>query len=229
MIGLVRLIYQSKHQEKGNIWTYKFEPVEPVTWIAGQSIRLELLAGYGTEERRFTIASAPYENDITITTRISQSDFKQALNALEAGDTINAYNIEGDFVWTNRDRHHILCASGIGVTAYVPILKQLQFNHAVIHATLLYANRDDQFIYEDLLRLLDALHPGLAVVWLPAERMSVNKIAHYCPNFTEDIVYLAGPAAMVDEVGQDLISAGLPEQNLMSDWFTGRPGWDESP
>jgi ferredoxin-NADP reductase len=221
----VRLIFQSKHQEKASIWTFKFEPTEPIQWLAGQSIRLELPAGFGTEERRFTIVSAPYEEDISITTRISDSDFKQALNALEPGDSVEGYNIDGEFVWSNRKRHHILCASGIGITAYVPMLKQLQFNHAIIKATLLYANHDDKFIYDDLLKLFAALNPGFSVVWLAGTRLSPTIIAKHCPHFTEDIVYLSGPSAMVDEVGQGLIDAGMPEQNLLSDWFTGRPGW----
>lgn len=223
----MKLLYHSKYQEYGDIWTYSFEPVEPLTWIPGQSIRIELPAGYGTEERRFTIASAPFENVVRITTRISQSDFKQALAALEPAQQIDAFNIEGDFIWKQTAMRRILCASGVGITAYVPILKQLIHDHTAIPATLLYANHDEHFIYAELIETAAALHPEFKTVHLPGTRLNAALVMEHCPDFANSLVYLSGPSTMVDQVGTGLRQAGVPESNIIEDWFTGRPGWDE--
>ena len=66
----MRLIFLGRQPEADGAVSFRFTPVEPLVWIAGQSIKIELPAGYGTEERRFTIAAPPIKEDI-ITTRIA--------------------------------------------------------------------------------------------------------------------------------------------------------------
>jgi ferredoxin-NADP reductase len=76
------LILKEKENLVDNIWAFRFEPSAPLDWSAGQYIRVDLPHDKPDAEgtkRWFTISSAPYEQIVQITTRITQSAFKQAL------------------------------------------------------------------------------------------------------------------------------------------------------
>ena len=107
------------YDEVGNIRTFVFE-TGGATWQAGQYQTYELPQVEGDEKakkRFFTIAAAPSEGEFHISTRVSDSAFKQALNSLQPGDEIEAHDIEGDFTWET-DERVVLVAGGIGVTPY---------------------------------------------------------------------------------------------------------------
>src|SRR4051812_5628 len=96
----MKLRFVSKKSEGSDVWSYFFAPVEAMEWVAGQSIRLELpRETFGVSERRFTIASDPSEGHVRITTRTSGSRFKVLLDDLSSDAVINAYGIEGNFIW----------------------------------------------------------------------------------------------------------------------------------
>ena len=91
----------SSKNEAGNVRTFHFE-TGGLSWMAGQAQAYVLPQAGETEAENqhcFTISSEPSEGTINISTRISASAFKQALNALSPGDTIERYGIEGDFIW----------------------------------------------------------------------------------------------------------------------------------
>lgn len=219
----MKLIFSGKQAEAGGALSFRFRPVEPLTWIAGQSIKIELQAGYDTEERRFTIAAAPYEKTITITTRISDSDFKQALNSLTPGDTAVAHNIGGTFVWQESPTPHFFAANSIGVTPFYAMLKQRAHDHKPLTATLLYTSRHSSFVYGAALQQLAAAHPEFTPIFFPNQQLSAGIILRHKP---QGLTYLAGPSAVVDQVGDALLAAGLSDARLIRDWFNGRPDWD---
>lgn len=222
----MKLIYQSKHHEISDIWTFVFIPMDELSWQAGQSLRIELPAGYGVEERRFSIASAPFEESIRITTRLSDSDFKQALNNLEPGQTVDAFSIGGDFAWGDSQKHRVLCAGGIGITAFIPILKQHQHDHTSIDATLFYSFKNDSFLFEDTLASITALHPNFSVELLPNKRITAELIRSRVTDFRKVPYLLSGPSAFVDQLSTDLIALGVSDGSITRDWFTGKSGWD---
>lgn len=218
----MKLVFLSKTRQAGDACSFVFQPVEPVAWTAGQSIRLEI----GGEERRFSIVSAPFEQNIAIATRLSDSRFKQLLANLSPSDVIDGYGIEGDFLWETGTSKHVLLASGIGITPYIPMFRQLHHDRRPIAARLVYANRDDEFVFGDELRKLAAGHPELKVDFLPGQRLGRGIIKKYAAELGRSTVYVSGPEAMVREVSEFLLAAGVPETRLRQDLFTGRAGWD---
>src|SRR5262245_44804997 len=129
---------QSEAKERVSFW---FHPAEPLSWIAGQSIKIELAGPYGPLEHRFSIASAPHEGEVMITTRLSGSTYKNSLAALQPGDAVKGYGIEGDFVWGEGDSRRLFVAAGIGITPFHSILKQRVYDHALLAVDLIYASR----------------------------------------------------------------------------------------
>src|SRR5690606_1657318 len=140
----------SSHPEVGNIKTFIFE-AGGLGWTAGQYNTYILPQAGDTEElnqRFFTIASAPSQNDIRISTRVSDSAFKQALNNLQTGDTIRALTPTGSFTWQKEsDQPKVLVAAGIGITPFISILRQRKAEGKNLLATLLYYNRTDEIAF----------------------------------------------------------------------------------
>ena len=142
--SIVALKLSNSYDEIDNVRTFVFE-TGGLNWVAGQSQGYILTHAGGTEKENqhwFTISSAPIEGTINISTRISDSVFKQALNALQPGDEISAHSLGGDFVWEEADSAPvILVAAGIGVTPFRSILLKRTAQGKPLNAPLLFFNR----------------------------------------------------------------------------------------
>lgn len=220
---MTRLKLLRSYDEVGNIRTFAFE-TGGATWQAGQYQTYELDQVEGDEKakrRFFTIAAAPSEGEIHISTRVSDSGFKQALNALQPGETIEGHDIEGDFTWED-DVPVVLVAGGIGVTPYRSILLERATLGKPLSAIVLYFGRDDNFAFrEEFTRLTDD-HPELKIDYIVGEPITADAILSHAPEASERTTYLSGPEPMVDAVGEALVARGV---TLKQDWF---PGYDET-
>lgn len=213
----------SSHAEAGNIRTFVFE-ADGLEWLAGQNQAYILPQAGETEaenERWFTISSPPSSGTINISTRISDSAFKQALNALKPGDSIERHTINGDFTWEDEsDSPVVLVAGGIGVTPFHSILLE---RHAVgksLNATLLHFNRDDQIPFQAEFEQLLEQHPELTIQYITGP-VTAERILELAPQSKEQVTYLSGPEAMVMAVGTELKKLGVtPKQDEF-------PGYDE--
>lgn len=211
-----------KYDEVENIRTFVFDKGD-ATWQAGQYQTYELPQVGGDEDahrRWFTIASAPSENKLHISTRVTDSAFKQALDALQPGDTIEAHDIEGDFTWDD-NAPVVLVAGGIGVTPYRSILLERAALGKPLNATVLYFGRSDQFAFHGEFDTLQKEHPELTIHYLAGERITADAIMNHAPQSNEQTVYISGPEAMVDAIGDELKKRGV---TLKQDWF---PGYTE--
>lgn len=222
----MRAIFIDKHHEAGNAWTFRFKPEEEVTWVAGQYQRWELPveAEKHDKEHWFTISSAPYEGVFAVTTRLSGSAFKNALDALKPGDAITVDTLEGDFVWAEDDMPKVYVAGGIGITPLHSMLKQRAHDGLPLDIHVLYANRDEGFVFRGEFEALEREHPELTVSYAVGN-LTAEVILNDIPDLTGKLVYLSGPEAMVETLGAELKKHGLPEAQLKQDWF---PGYDET-
>ena len=214
----------SAHDEVGNIRTFVFE-TGGLTWLAGQyqTYILEQVEGDEKAKKRFfTIAAAPSENEIHISTRVSDSAFKQALNSLKPGDTIETRNLEGDFTWEDSsDTPVVLVAGGIGVTPYRSMLLERHAAGKPLSCTLVHFNREEAIPFRTEFEQLAATHPELKLVYIVGQPITADAILAASPDAATQLTYLSGPEPMVDAVGADLTKRGV---NLKQDWF---PGYDE--
>jgi ferredoxin-NADP reductase len=221
---VTKLKLLSSHNEVGNVRTFIFE-TGGLKWTAGQALGYTLpQAGDKDEEnqRWFTIASSPIEGEIHISTRVSQSKFKQALNALKPGDEILSHDLEGEFTWEeNTDEHVVLVAGGIGITPYRSILISRQAERKPLSATLLYFNRDNDVPFREELQAIQAKNPDLKITIVIGEEISADSIVKHAPQSARQTVYLSGPEPMVEKVGKDLRDRAI---TIKQDWF---PGYDE--
>lgn len=218
--------------EAPGVETFVFRSDSPLSWQAGQFIHYVLShepADNRGADRWFTISTAPYEEKIALTTRFDSersSSFKSQLIKLEAGETILAKEIGGGFLFASEqaEQHHVFIAGGIGITPYRSILKQLAHEDKQPEITLIYANRDQNFVYQVELEQLAEANPNLKIHYLAdPERLSLAKIQELAPDLNSAIVYISGPKGLVKTLEKDLREAGVREDNLRLDGFPGYP------
>ena len=223
------LILIEKEHLIDNVWAFRFSSSKPFSWTAGQYIRVELRHENPDSEgtkRWFTNSAAPFENIMQITTRVSNSTFKQALAKLEPGDNLQLLEEpEGDFVWQDTHLPVVFVAGGIGITPFRSILKQRAHDGLPLNATLIYGGRTSDLPFKDELEQWQSIDSNLKVQYVIGAPLTAEKLAELVPSLNESLVYVSGPEPMVKVLSSDLKEHGLPESQLKQDEF---PHYDQT-
>jgi ferredoxin-NADP reductase len=226
----MKLTLAEKRRETEDVTSFIFRNDDGLTWRAGQFLRYTLPHPDPDDRktsRYFTIASAPHEGVVILTTRFAGdkgSTFKRTLERLPTGATIGVGQPGGDFLVDDSAAAHVFIAGGIGITPYRAILFDLDHRALPIHATLLYANRTPEFVYAGELETLARTHPGFRIQYVVApDRITEESIRRAVPESVQPIVFLSGPEPMVEAFEAMLTSMGIPEDHVKRDYF---PGYD---
>lgn len=226
----MKLKFKEKAKEAGDSVSYIFEPVEPMTWKAGQFL-IYFLPHEGADvrgkQRFFTISAAPHEGHVMLTTRIfeeNRSTFKQALGKLKPGDLVEVKGPDGDFTVDDPKRNFVFIAGGIGITPYRSIIGQLDFEKKPINVTLLYANKTEDFPFRMFFEEIASRNPNFKIHYIvsPAH-VDENLIKEKIGNIEDKIFYVSGPEKMVEDLGEMLKGTEIKEGNIKQDYF---PGYD---
>lgn len=217
------LTLKEKEHLLDNIWAFRFTPSEPQSWIAGQYISVELPHdnpdGKGTK-RWFTVSSAPFEGIMQITTRITDSSFKQNLAAMPiGGELILLDTPHGEFIWQDTDKPMVFLAGGIGITSFRTILRQRAHDKLPLTVHLIYGNRTDSIAFKEEFDGYAANDPNFKVDYVVGAPLDVTHIKELAPNINSSVVYISGPTAMAKALSTELEEAGLPAQQIKQDFY----------
>jgi|ERR1043166_1967537 ferredoxin-NADP reductase len=225
----MQLTLISKKLETKDAMSFIFHPEKPMTWRAGQYLHYFLEHPHpdsrGTE-RYFSIASAPHEKNVMVTTRLADqgSSFKSALQRFEPGAKIRADGPEGDFVVEDAAKDFVFIAGGIGITPFRSVLLDLDHRRQPIKVQLLYANRTDDFPYKIELENLAAKQSGLRIDYIVSpRRLDEETIPKSVPDLVGPLFYVSGPEPMVEALEKLLQKIGVPKGHIKTDYF---PGYD---
>lgn len=95
------LTFVNRIQQSPHVISFYFSTSTKFSFQAGQYLQMTLPhddVDEGGASRFFTMASAPHEPHIMITTKQSSSSFKQKLFALKKGDQVRCFGPMGTFV-----------------------------------------------------------------------------------------------------------------------------------
>lgn len=217
-----------RKQESPDATSFFFKPDHPITWRAGQFLHYTLPHDF-TDQRKisryFSIASAPFENHVQITTRFmadSGSTFKKSLGRMPLGGIIQADDPEGDFVVNDPTEDMVWIAAGTGITAFRSILFDLDYRRLPVPVTLLYMNRDSHFIYKDELEAMEREHEEFKIHYFVSPKKvdlaALNKIVK---DVKKPIFYISGPEPMVESYEKLLQSLGVLPHHVKTDYLPG--------
>lgn len=217
-----------KKPEIEGVISYIFEPQEPISWKAGQYMRYILdhpsPDDRGTS-RFFTISNAPEEKNLRVTTRIAEdkgSSFKSALDQLEVGQSIEALGPMGNFVLDDSEKKAVFLAGGIGITPFRSILVDLDQKNQAINITLLYFNRDENFVFKDEFEQLAKKHPNLKIHYFSGQQDAATFDPQpLIEDFITSVYYISGPEPMVEAYNKRLKELGVSVENIKNDFFPG--------
>jgi ferredoxin-NADP reductase len=238
----LRLI--KKQPENAGALTFYFEPQQPIQWQPGQYLRYHLPQASPDERgenRFFSIASAPFENHIQLTTKFAQtksSTFKQILQKMEIGDEIEAFGPSGHFTTEGSENEYVLIAGGIGITPFRAILMDLDHRQKPLNVKLIYANKSKQAVFKEELEALTAKHPEFKIYYLISDELVTKKqiteniyqlpgrvdeslIRKLVPDLQKPIYYISGPESMVMSLEKLLWDMGIPKDRTNQDYFSG--------
>lgn len=216
------LKFLHKKHEVGTIYSFFFENSEKIDWIAGQYLNLtmsDVPPVYA--DRIFTIASAPHENHLMITTWISESPFKKRLMELKPSEEVLADQLGGDFYWEDDGRDKLYLAGGIGITPFRSILIDRIHNKLPNNAVVLWSGKNEGRPFVGEINDLSDSDSTLRIHHYIDERIDVQQIHAAVPDFHGRTIYLAGSQQFVDGLGQALMATGIPRSHLRYDWFDG--------
>ena len=235
-----------KKQITPDVIEFYFRPDMPLVWRAGQFLRYRIPNASPDdrgENRFFSIASAPHEGHVLLTTRFAPekgSTFKSDLQKLEVGQSVEAMGPSGHFVIDDPNNHFVFIAGGIGITPLRAILMDLEANGQPLNVSLLYANRTKEALFKEDLEKLAKKHSEFKIFYIISdepvndEKVTENVrlvpgqidqalIANLVPDFKDAIFYISGPEPMVLSLEQAINTLGVPNENMKRDYF---PGYD---
>jgi ferredoxin-NADP reductase len=212
-------------KESEHVYTFLFEKEKDLTWKAGQHGLFRIThKKVKNHTRPFSVASAPEENLVQITMRISDepSDFKKAMLELKQGMTVSMAGPVGSF-YLKDNRPTILIAGGIGITPFRSIVKQIEANGNGIEKPihLLYMDSQESYLFKDD---LDGIvkKTSINVVYLNSRDNLHQEIDKYISLYENDgKYYIAGPKSMADSISSYLQKNKISKQNIKKDAFFG--------
>jgi ferredoxin-NADP reductase len=207
---------------------------------AGQSIYIRLLNPPETDAegntRRFTIASAPFDNDLMIATRMRDTAFKRVLGKAEPGLNVKMGGPSGSFVLHDEtEKPAVFLAGGIGITPFVSMIRQATHDKTSHTMYLFYANRrPEEAAFLAVLTETAKANPKFHLIatmtrmresqreWA-GETGYIDKgmLSKYLPSLEGPIFYMAGPPAMVAAMRDVVAEAGIDKDDIRSEEFSG--------
>ncbi|MDQ2909946.1 MAG: FAD-dependent oxidoreductase [Actinomycetota bacterium] len=210
---------------------------QEVDFRAGQYFWVELLdPAYEDEKgprRHISVVTSPTERGVLgLCTRLRDTAFKRSLAELEVGDEVEVEEPKGDFVLPeDTERPYVFVAGGIGITVFRSMLRYIADTGLPYKVTLVYSNRDrESTAFLDELQELEGTLPGFRLVLTMTEdpgwegetrRIDEDMLRDQLGELDAFTFLVAGPPPMVEAVVASLQEAGVPEDRVIADSFSG--------
>jgi ferredoxin-NADP reductase len=184
--------------------------------------------------RHITVVTSPNDRGVLgLATRVRDSAFKRSLAELPVGTEVDVEQPKGDFVLPeDTEQEYVFIAGGIGITVFRSMLRYIAEEGLPHRVTLVYSNRDvESTAFLDELKELEEANPNLRLVLTMTEdpgwdgesrRIDAATLRDHLGDDLNAYTYLiAGPPGMVEAMEKVLADAGVPEEQVRPEQFSG--------
>jgi ferredoxin-NADP reductase len=237
-------IYKTKLSRREEIasGTMSFHLEKPIgfTFKAGQFADYTLINPDETDAegniRGFSLASAPYENDLMFTTRMRDTAFKRSLRSMKIGTEIILDGPYGSFTLHNDSRKAaVFLTGGIGITPVRSIVLQAAHDNLPHKIFVVDSNRrpEDAAFLDELIEAQEK-NPNYKFVGTMTDMEKSSRkwdgetgyltkamLVKHIGDLTLPIYYIAGPPEMVTAMRKTLNEAGVDDDNIRTEEFSG--------
>lgn len=231
---------KSRHDIAAATMAFHLEKPAGFSFKAGQSVDLTLVDPPETDgegnTRAFSLASAPYEDDLIVATRLRNTAFKRVFRSVPLGTEVK---IDGPFgnmtLHNNASKPAVFLTGGIGITPFRSIVLQAAREKRPHRLLLFYSNHrpeDAAFLAElehagkdnlnykmigTMTRLAASDHGWKGEVGHIQRGMLENVV----PDLMAPVYYVAGPPVMVAAMHTMLNESGVDDDNIRIEEFSG--------
>jgi ferredoxin-NADP reductase len=229
-----------KEEIANGTMAFHFAKPEGFVFKAGQFGDFTLIDPIETDAegniRGFSLASAPYEDDLMIATRMRDTAFKRVLKTMGTGTKVSLDAPYGSFTLHNNSKiPAVFLTGGIGVTPVRSIVLQAVHDSLLHKIFLFYSNRrpEDAAFLDELVAAQEK-NPNYTFIGTMTEMEKsdrkwngetgyINKpmLEKHVGDLTLPIYYVAGPASMVTAMRKSLNEAGVDDDNIRTEEFSG--------
>jgi ferredoxin-NADP reductase len=237
-------IYKTKLSGREEIasgtMSFHLEKPPGFTFKAGQFADYTLINPDETDAegniRGFSLASAPYENDLMFTTRMRDTAFKRSLKSMKIGTEIILDGPYGSFTLHNDSRKPaVFLTGGIGITPVRSIVLQAVHDNLPHKIFVIDSNRrpEDAAFLDELIEAQEK-NPNYTFVGTMTEIEKSSRqwdgetgyltkamLVKYIGDLMLPIYYIAGPPEMVTAMRKTLNEAGVDDDNIRTEEFSG--------
>ena len=187
--------------------------------------------------RMFSLSSSPTETGfITISTKLTGSNFKKKLESLKVGEKVDIRGPFGRFLLQeDYSKAAVMLTGGIGITPFRNMIKFATDKKLNLKIVLLYSNKlPEEISFKKELDEWQKINPNLKVVYTitrPEEskmkwqgitgRIDAAMIKNNVKYMENCIFYVCGPPVMVDAMVTTLKNMDVSDNNIKIERFTG--------
>ncbi len=219
---------------------FHFEKPDGFVFKAGQFADCTLINPAETDAegdtRAFSFASAPFEDDLMLATRMRDTAFKRVLKTMGPGSELTLDAPHGSFTLHNNvNIPAVFLTGGIGVTPVRSIVLQAIHDRVPHRILVFYSNRrpEDAAFLDELMKS-HRTNPSYTFVGTMTQMEESSREWHgetgfiskalllkFIDDLTLPIYYIDGPPAMVNAMRKILSEAGVDDDNIRTEEFSG--------
>ena len=209
-----------------------------VDFIPGQYFFVTLVdPPYDDEKgprRHISVVTSPNERGVLgLCTRLRDTAFKRSLAELPVGTEVEVEEPKGNFLLPDDpDQEYVFIAGGIGITVFRSMLRYIAEEDLPHRVTLVYSCGDRESTpFLDELQQLDRERDNIRLVMTMTDdpgwdgetrHVDADFLRDHLENDLGSYTYLvAGPPGMVNGVTEKLQAAGVPDDQVRPDRFSG--------
>jgi ferredoxin-NADP reductase len=183
--------------------------------------------------RHISLVTSPTERPLVgLATRLRDSAFKRTLAELQVGDEVEVEEPKGSFLLPEETNvPYVFVAGGIGITVFRSMLRYIGDSGLPYRVTLVYSNRDrESAAFLDELLELEREVPGFHLILTMTDeeawegetrRIDAAMLHDHLGDLAAYRFLVAGPPAMAEAVEESLREAGVPDEKVAADRFSG--------